>query len=365
MGILKVFQANSYLMTAALHDIIRAKIKAEGPITVADYMALCLTHPEHGYYTKRDPLGAAGDFTTAPEMTQAFGELLGLWAVETWKNLGSPAKFTLCELGPGRGTLMSDALRAAQMVPDFMNALQPCLLEASPALKEKQRAALAAYKPAWIDNLGQLPEQPVIFIANEFFDALPVRQFQRTKDGWKERRIAVGAGDAFVFTLASAIDAPTYEMDEGLIVETSPAAVEFAAQMARPIVKHRGAGLIIDYGDDEVFTETLQAVTNHRAAHLLSTPGMADITAHVSFTPLSTSVRKIGCRVYGPIDQGEFLLSLGLKERTAQLCLKANEEQQRSLNAALHRLTAGDAMGKLFKAFAFSDKATHAPPGFF
>lgn len=351
-------------MSAALNQLIANRIKAEGPMSMADFMALCLTHPEYGYYMTRDPLGADGDFTTAPEMTQAFGELLGLWAVETWKNIGSPARFTLCELGPGRGTLMADALRAAQMVPDFMHALDLYLVDASPVLREKQRTALAPYQPKWVGGPDKLPEQPVIFFANEFFDALPVRQFQRVPDGWKERRIAVTPRDTFTYTLASTADAPTYEMDEGMVVEVSPAAVELAAAMARPIVKHRGAALVIDYGDDEVFGETLQAVSNHRAAHLLSTPGMADITAHVSFDPLAASVRKIGCRVYGPVTQGEFLLALGMKERTEQLCLKGNEEQQRTLNAALHRLTTPEAMGKLFKVMAFSDKASHAPPGF-
>lgn len=351
-------------MSAGLSEIIRAKIRAEGPITVADFMALCLTHPEYGYYMTRDPLGAAGDFTTAPEMTQAFGELIGLWAVETWKNLGSPPRFTLCELGPGRGTLMADALRAAQMVPDFMNALDLRLVEASPILREKQRAALAPYRPEWVSGPDKLTDQPLILIANEFFDALPVRQFQCTPDGWKERRITLTPRNTFTFTLAPAADAPTYEMDEGMIIEISPAAVELAAAMARPVVKNRGAGLIIDYGDDEVFGETLQAVSNHRAAHLLTMPGMADITAHVSFDPLAASTRKIGCRVHGPVTQGEFLLSLGLKERTEQLCLKASEDQQRTLKAALHRLTTPEAMGKLFKVMAFTDKASHAPPGF-
>lgn len=351
-------------MTTALHEIIRTRIKANGPITMAEYMELCLTHPEHGYYITRDPLGAAGDFTTSPEISQAFGELIGLWAVETWQNLGSPARFSLCELGPGRGTLMADALRAAGLVPDFINAIDLYLVEASPILREKQRANLAPYKPKWLGTLEQLPDQPVIIIANEFFDALPVRQFQRVPDGWKERRIAVGPQGTFVFTLVPAPEAPGYEMDDGMVIETSPVSIEMAARIARPIVKNRGAALIIDYGDDELFGETLQAVANHRGAHLLSTPGMADITAHVSFAPLANSARKIGCRVYGPVEQGEFLLALGLKERTEQLYLRATDEQQRTLKAALHRLTSPEAMGKLFKVMSFSDKATHMPPGF-
>lgn len=349
---------------ARLQDIIRGRIAAEGSLSVADYMALCLTHPEHGYYMTADPLGAEGDFTTAPEMTQAFGELIGLWAAETWKSLGSPAPFTLCELGPGRGTLMSDALRAASRMPGFIDAMQLCLLEASPALRAKQQERLGAYNPRWIASPEEVPDQPVIFIANEFFDALPVRQFQQVGHEWKERRVALNPQGSFAFALHASPEAPRFLMEDGAVLETSQACIDFAAALARPIVKNRGAALVIDYGDDEVFGETLQAVANHRSAHLLSTPGLADITAHVSFLPLATSVRKIGCRHYGPLEQGAFLLALGLAERTAQLCAKANDMQKRSLEGALHRLTAPEAMGRLFKAFAFTDKATPAPPGF-
>ncbi len=347
-----------------LIDVIRAKIKAEGPITLAQYMELCLTHPQFGYYTTRDPLGAAGDFTTAPEISQAFGELIGLWCVQVWKNLGSPAHFTLCELGPGRGTLLADALRAAQLVPDFVNGAQICLLEASPKLREKQAVNLAAWKPQWISDLELLPDQPVIFIANEFFDALPIRQFVHMVDGWKERRIGLSPRDTFVFITMPAADAPSYESDEGAVHEICPSAADWASAIARPIVKNRGAALLIDYGDDDVIGETLQVIANHRSAHLLTTAGYADITAHVSFAPIMTAARKIGCKMHGLTTQGEFLNALGIKERIAALLLKATEEQQRSLKAALHRLTDPTAMGSLFKVVAFTDKASKEPPGF-
>lgn len=351
-------------MVQNLSEVIRNKIRAEGPITVAQYMELCLMHPDFGYYTTRDPLGAAGDFTTAPEMTQVFGELIGLWCVEMWKKIGSPAKFTLCELGPGRGTLLADALRAAQMVPDFINGLDVRLLEASPKLREKQASTLAAWKPKWVSTLAELPDQPVLFIANEFFDALPIRQFVHMPDGWKERRIAVTAKDTFTLVAMPAPDAPTYESDEGAVQEMCPNAGEWASAIARPILKNRGAALLIDYGDDEVIGETLQAVANHRQAHLLTTAGYADITAHVSFAPIMTAARKIGCRVYGPVPQGEFLLALGAKERTEALLRSATPDQQRTLKAALHRLTDAASMGVLFKMVSFTDKATAAPPGF-
>jgi NADH dehydrogenase [ubiquinone] 1 alpha subcomplex assembly factor 7 len=351
-------------MTHTLTELIKQTIKAEGPISMAQYMELCLTHPELGYYMTRDPFGAAGDFTTAPEMTQVFGEIIGLWCVEVWKNLGCPARFSLCELGPGRGTLLADALRAAQMVPDFVNGAEIHLLEVSPKLRERQAATLAAWKPKWIDELEKLPDQPVIFIANEFFDALPIRQFVHMVDGWKERRIALTGSGSFVFVAAPATDAPNYESDEGAVQEICPSAMDWASAIARPIVKNRGAALIIDYGDEEVIGETLQAVASHRKAHLLTTAGHADITAHVSFAPLMKAARKIGCKMHGWVTQGEFLLGLGAKERTEALLAKATPEQQRSLQGALHRLTDPASMGSLFKVLAFTDKASKEPPGF-
>lgn len=350
-------------MTTPLAEILRTKIRAEGPLPLSDYMELCLTHPQYGYYTTHNPFGAAGDFTTAPEMTQAFGELLGLWAVEVWRSIGQPSAFTLAEFGPGRGTLMADALRAARMVPEFEKAAQVYMLESSPLLRKEQQHKLTGHTASWITTPTELPDQPLIVFANEFFDALPIRQFQRANGMWMERRVGLGPQGQFIFVLAEAPDTPFYEMEDGSVLETCPSAAEWASAMARPILKHRGAGLIIDYGDDEVIGDTLQAVQNHRRADVLATPGDADITAHVSFTPLASAVRKIGCRAYGPIGQGEFLLALGLVQRTAQLCAKASEEQQRSLKAALTRLTDATAMGSLFRVLAFADKASPTPPG--
>lgn len=350
-------------MTSPLSDIIRAKIKAEGPISLADYMELSLFHPAHGYYVTRDPIGAQGDFTTAPEMTQVFGELIGLWCAQVWKSLGQPNPFILCELGPGHGTLLKDALRAASIVPGFIEAMQLHLIEASPLLRKMQQQLLGSYKPTWVATPEDLPPHPVITIANEFFDALPIRQFVRVKERWMERRIAVTPNGAFVFVLAPTIEAPNYDLPDESIVEQCPSAAEWASRIARPIVKSRGAALIIDYGDDEIYGETLQAVSNHRQAHVLSTPGMADITAHVSFSPLATAMRKIGCRIHGPVYQGDFLLGLGAKERTEALCAKGDEQQIRTLQGALHRLTSHDSMGKLFKVMVATDRNTPTPPG--
>ncbi len=354
-------------MPANLMELIRNRIRETGPITVAEYMELALTHPEFGYYTTRDPLGAEGDFITAPEMTQAFGELIGLWCVEVWKSLGSPHTFSLVELGPGRGTLMHDALRAAKVAPGFVQAARVHLLESSPFLRKKQQELIGGYAPVWIDRITALPDQPTILIANEFFDALPVRQFLRVRNTWMERRVGLTPRDTLAFVVAPAADAPAFDMPDETVIEVAPHAPEVASAVARPIVKNRGAALILDYGEDEVFGETLQAVSNHRQAHMLTTPGFADITAHVSFDPLATAMRKIGCRIHGPMEQGDWLLALGLKERTDELCLRADDTQQRNLRAALHRLTdktGRGAMGKLFKVLSITDRATPTPPGF-
>ena len=354
-------------MATALSEIIHSEIKAKGPLTMADFMALCLTHPVHGYYATRDPFGAEGDFTTAPEMTQVFGELIGLWCAEVWQQLGSPKRFTLCELGPGRGTLMKDALRAGKLVPGFVEAAQVHLLESSGLLRKKQADALAGYNPVWLDNLESLPAQPVIMLANEFFDALPIRQFQRIATGWKERRVALSPQGTLVIVLMDAIDSPTYDAPDGTIIEISPVAVEMGNALARPIVKNTGAALVIDYGDDEIIGETLQAVHKHRAAHLLTTPGIADITAHVSFEPIRLAMRKIGTKTYGLETLANFLNGLGIMPRTLQLLEKADEAQKRSLQAAMLRLVdtaEPSSMGRLFKVMAITDRNGKTPPGF-
>lgn len=351
-------------MTAPLVKLIREKIRSTGPLTMAEYMDLSLMHPEFGYYTTRDPFGADGDFTTAPEITQVFGELIGLWCVEVWKSLGSPNPFVLCELGPGRGTLMQDALRAGSLIPEFAAAVKLYLLEASPFLKARQQEALKAYNPTHIAALTDLPDLPVITIANEFFDALPVRQFVRHKDVWRERRVTVTPQEALAYILTPADDPPEFDLPDDSVVEVCPSADDWASAIARPIVKNTGAALIIDYGDDEVIGETLQALSHHRPAHPLSVPGNIDLTAHVSFDPIGTAARKIGCRVRGPIPQGEWLLSLGAKERTEQLCAHADEMQQRSLRTALARLTDPAAMGTIFKVMSFTNRNASSPPGF-
>lgn len=355
-------------MKGKLREIITQKIKESGPISIAEYMHLALMHPDFGYYTTRDPFGAQGDFVTAPEMTQAFGELIGLWALDIWKSLGRPKKITFLEIGPGRGTLMHDALRAARLDPDFVAATDLYLIEPSKFLRQKQHEMLGGYAPKWIERMEDVPDQPIIVIANEVFDALPVRQFLRVGDKWMERCVGLARGDSLAIVVSPVVDAPHFEMPDDSVIEISPHAPELASAIARPIVKNRGAALIIDYGDDEIFTETLQAVSNHRAAHLLSSPGYADITAHVSFSPIETAMRKIGCRMHGLIAQGDWLHALGFKERMQNLIMNTGDENlARSMKAAYQRLTdqsSPAAMGRLFKVMAATDRATPTPPGF-
>lgn len=354
-------------MPANLMEIIRAKIQQSGPISLEEYMGLALMHPEYGYYMTKDPFGAGGDFTTAPEMTQAFGELIGLWCVDIWQSIGRPENFSLVEIGPGRGTLMHDALRAARVKPEFLKGAKVHLVEPSLHLRKRQSELLGAYNPTWIDKVGQLPDLPTITIANEVFDALPIKQFVRLRQGWMERRVGLSPTGSLVFVLQTAPDCPSFDMPEESVVEVCPSAGEFASAIARPIVKNRGAALIIDYGDDEVYGETLQAISHHRAAHPLTAPGVADITAHVNFEPLATAMRKIGCRIHGTKNMGDWLMEVGIRERTEQLVMRADETQSRSLIAALQRLTdqsSASAMGKLFKVIAITDRATPTPSGF-
>lgn len=348
---------------------IAQRIRAEGPISVADYMTIALAHPEVGYYTTRDPFGQAGDFTTAPEVSQVFGELLGLWCAERWQAMGEPEHLLLVELGPGRGTLMADALRAAQLLPAFHAALEVHLVETSPVLRARQRDALAPTGATWHANLSSLPEGPLLLIANEFFDALPIRQFQKTPSGWAERviglaeagkRLQWGLGRNLPPILPFPQDAP-----EGAIAELSPAGASITRDISRRVAGHGGAALIIDYGYGETATgDSFQAVKQHRPVDPLETPGDADLTAHVDFQALAATAEKAGAKAHGPADQGVFLKALGIRERTEALARTATPAQRRQLLAAVERLTSSAQMGTLFKALALTPTASSTPAGF-
>ena len=354
---------------SVLGEQIRGMIIADGPISVERFMELALAHPEHGYYMNRDPFGAAGDFTTAPEISQMFGELIGLWTAEMWIQMGRPDPVRLIELGPGRGTLMSDALRAARLVPEFRDALDVTLIEMSPKLAQAQHDALQASGApiAWQPSFAEAPEGPALIIANEFLDALPVRQYVFHERRWRERLINVDADGCFAFTVSR--DYEPYiqaEANEGDILEVNPASHCLMFEVAARLAKQGGAALFVDYGHVATgFGDTLQALRHHRMVPPLVDPGEADLTAHVDFSAMARSARAAGAAVYGPIDQGDFLLSLGVDARTQALSERTPDRAD-EFAIARHRLigkSEGE-MGALFKAMAVANRVLPTPPGF-
>ncbi|NOE32406.1 MULTISPECIES: class I SAM-dependent methyltransferase [unclassified Ruegeria] len=351
----------------SLTDHLITRIQQDGPMSVADYMAECLLHPTLGYYTTRDPFGTKGDFTTAPEISQMFGELIGLSLAQCWMDQGRPTPFTLCELGPGRGTLMADVLRATRSVSGFHDAAQIVLVEASPVLKEIQAQTLKDHPPQWIDSVAELSEQPLLLVANEFFDALPIRQFLREGDGWCER--LVGARDgALLFGRGPngpqvALNDRLADTKEGDLVELCAAAIPILTVIAGRIASHGGAALIVDYGDWHSLGDTLQALQNHERADPLAAPGLADLTAHVDFEPLAIATRACGCRHTRLTPQGVFLERLGITARAQALAKALSESELNLLIAAHRRLTHPDEMGNLFKVMGLFPAYAAPPPG--
>ena len=348
---------------------IRDIIAAEGPITLERYMALALAHPRYGYYMTRDPLGAAGDFTTSPEISQMFGELIGLWAAETWSIMGRPAPVLLVELGPGRGTLMADALRATRVVPGFRDAASVHLVETSPVLRDTQSRALvgAGVEVSWHANLADVPAGPAVVIANELFDALPIRQVVRTETGWHERMVGLGPEDQLIFGLAPEPDRHVgLPGTPGDVLEVNEAGIALARDLSARLVGQGGAALVIDYGRARSARgDTLQAVRAHGYADPLAAPGEADLTTHVDFAALARAAARAGATLHGPARQGDFLRALGIEARAERLKRNASPDQARAIDAALSRLTgSGPAdMGELFKVLAFSDPSVSGLPG--
>ena len=349
-------------MTTLL-DEIKALIAESGPITVERYMELALAHPEFGYYMNRDPFGATGDFTTAPEISQMFGELIGLWAAEVWTSMGSPNPVRLIELGPGRGTLMSDALRAARIVPEFRAALDVWLDGDQPdAGRDPARAAARLRRAvAWAQSLEEIPPGPAIVIANEFLDALPVRQFVRVGGQWRERVVRLNDEGELAFDLAHDAGA-LYpgEAPNGEVLEVNPAGHRFMFELGARLVKQGGAALFIDYGHAVTgFGDTLQALRAHRSVDPLVEPGECDLTAHVDFAAMARSASAAGAAVYGPIDQGDFLRAIGIDLRAKALADRAGPERAEEMQQARHRLVGkgkGE-MGALFKAMAVANRS--------
>lgn len=354
-------------MSNRLSALLRAEIAATGPLRLSDYMVRCLLHPEHGYYTRAEPFGQAGDFITAPEISQMFGELLGLWLAQCWLDQGAPAAFTLAEAGPGRGTLMADILRATRGVPGFHQALSLHLIEASPRLREMQRSALAGYEPRWSERLEDLPDAPLFFIANEFLDALPVRQFTRDGSGWAETMVTL-SDDGFALMRdqpgpIAALEHRLADTKDGDIVELCPAVPEITAQIARRIARHGGAALIIDYGGWRSMGDTVQAVKNHRFCPIFESPGEVDLTAHVDFEPVAAVAAAHGLRPWGPVPQGALLHALGIRARSDALARALSGERLTAHLAATHRLTDSAEMGTLFQALALLPATAPAPAG--
>lgn len=349
-----------------LGRILQERIARDGPITLGDYMAECLTHPDHGYYTTRDPLGPAGDFTTAPETSQMFGELVGLALAQSWFDQGAPTPFVLTELGPGRGSLMADLLRATQGIAGFHAGLRLCLLESSPRFRRAQAKALRGFAPEWIATVEALPEGPLFLIANEFFDALPIRQFTRIGQGWAETvlrregvRLVPGTAPP---TPLQALAHRLADTDEGTVVEICPAGEAIMATLGARIATQGGAAIVIDYGDGPSRGDTIQAVSRHGFTDPFSHPGEADLTAHVDFHALARAARP--ARSTGMTPQGLWLARLGLGPRAERLAAGLSGTALENHRAATHRLTHSEEMGTLFKAMAFYPPDQPAPPGF-
>lgn len=352
-----------------LHDRLVARIASDGPMPVSAFMAACLLDPADGYYTTATPFGAQGDFITAPEISQMFGELIGLWALNAWQQRGQPTPFVLAEAGPGRGALMADMLRATAAHPQFHDAMQVVLIEASEQLRQTQKAALSDYatKVQWVDTLDALPPRFAIFIANEFLDALPLRQAVKTPQGWRERCIGLTDDGTLAFVAgATSIDTnllPTghEQADTGTIFEYAPAREATAETLANHLKTHGGFGLLIDYGHTQsAFGDTLQAMRNHTFASVLENPGKADITSHVDFDAIANAARRGGAHCFATTTQGEFLLALGLVHRAGTLGQGKDEATRDMLRASVQRLAGNRAqdMGDLFKVLCLADEPT-------
>jgi NADH dehydrogenase [ubiquinone] 1 alpha subcomplex assembly factor 7 len=364
--------ANASRPHAAVNELgreISKLIAARGPITVDRFMSEALYHPEHGYYMRRDPLGAGGDFITAPEISQMFGELIGIFCAESWQRMGSPPVCNLVELGPGRGTLMQDALRAGKALPGFTDAVRVHLVEISPVLKARQCETLRGRNVTWMSRLDELPEGPTLLIANEFFDALPIRQFVRANGRWRERLVAVAPAGDFEFRIspepATLAELPGGEHPDGCTFETSNAARHLAQWIGGRLRTSGGVALAIDYGTGaSAFGDSLQAVRGHKSRYVLEAPGENDLTAHVDFSALAAAAARSGVNVFGPIPQGTWLERMGIALRAKNLKAGTTPDQAVEIDQALHRLTAPSAMGVLFRAMAFAHPGLGAPAGF-
>jgi len=370
MGALSKVRTISPPLTARLRD----RIAREGSISVHDYMEACLGDRRSGYYKTRQPIGEAGDFITAPEISQIFGELIGVWCIAVWQAMGTPSSVIVAELGPGRGTLMADALRAWRSAPEFLARVSVALIETSPALKAVQRETLrdAPAPLEWYAAFEDVPPGPLILIANEFIDALPVRQFVRQSGEWRERTVSLTGEGALAFGagIPAERDAlPLWIGDvdaaEGAIVEIRPAASKLIATLGARAKDSPVSALIADYGPARSgIGDTLQGVRRHRFADPLAAQGETDLTAHVDFAALRETARAAGLAAFGPMPQGQFLLKLGLEARSDRLTRDATPEQRQAILSGTARLADPRQMGALFKMLALQSSGLAPPPPF-
>ncbi len=366
-------------MTTSLEDKLKHRIRDAGPISVAEYMTICLLDPVQGYYPTRDPLGADGDFITAPEISQMFGEVLGLWCVQSWIDLGRPETLHLIEYGPGRGIMMSDMLRSASLDSGFKAAVQVWLIEASAALEAVQGRTLgtAGVAVQWAARLEDVPPGPSLIIGNEFLDCLPIQQLIcedpfAGKDGWVERRVGLDDEDRLCF-VKSGIPAaailtdrlPTGASDarKDNVLETCPSVAQIIDSLSVRFAAHPGRALFIDYGPaDTEFGDTLQALKRHEKVGVFSDPGNTDLTARVDFAALAETANAAGLATSAAVPQREFLSKLGVEMRAVAL-IRAKPDAKPVIARQLHRLTDTAEMGELFKAICLSSPGLPDPLG--
>ena len=361
-----------------LEDRLIELIRDHGPIQVGEFMTDALIHPQHGYYSTQTALGSGGDFTTSPEISQIFGELVGSWLVHAWEESGAPSSFNLVELGPGRGTLMSDILRVAKVRPNFLSGVHVYMIEASGRMRYAQKRLLAdrGVRITWADRLEDVPPGPMLLIANEYFDCLPIRQFVRSSEDsqrpWRERLVGVTdeAEPRLQFVLSEQAYADMPGVPSGAqtnsIFETCAPAGETIAEISRRYQEHKGRALIIDYGHGRAgFGDTLQAMKAHQYVPVLEQPGLADVTAHVDFAALARRARMTDVRADGPIRQADFLKRLGLNVRLDAIEKSISDEgKKEAIRSGARRLVDPKGMGDLFKVLALSPQGSRVPPGF-
>ena len=352
-----------------LTELLKSQIRATGPLTVPEFMTLALQHPEHGYYRKQEAIGASADFVTAPEISQVFGELIGLWLVQRWIDLGQPGRFMLVELGPGKGTLMADALRAASALPGFLPAMELVLVETNQTLRSLQAEKLAPYALTWMDSLGELePDAPVLVVGNEFLDVLPTAQFATAKGAWFERLVSLNDDGDLAFVLGQP-KTPVLPLlpalEDGLFFEVMPSLPGFLKDLSSIFKAHSGAALFVDYAHEKAGTAwSLQAVQNHEKVEPLDAVGEADLTTLVDFEAATTFAREVGLTAPATVTQRDFLLVLGAWQRFEMLA-EGSPDDAPALLQSLQRLVGKTQMGNRFKAWTCHYPPTlPAPAGF-